>query len=83
MKRDDSTLAKNYRLVSVLPCVSKIFGKTMQKQIFQYIEKFLSPLLLCGYGKGFSTHIALLGLVEKWKALLDKKGYSYQFSPKE
>ena len=55
----------------------------MQKQLFQYIEKFLSPLLLCGYGKGFSTHIALLGLVEKWKALLDKKGYSYQFSPKE
>ena len=75
MKRDDSTLAKNYRLVSVLPCVSKIFGKTMQKQIFQYIEKFLSPFL-CGYRRGFSSQTALLGLVEKWKASLDKNGYA-------
>ena len=39
--------------------------------IFQYIEKILSPFL-CGYRKGFSTQTALL---EKWKASLDKKGY--------
>ena len=47
----------------------------MQKQIFQYIEKILSPFL-CGYRKGFSSQTALLGLVEKWKASLDKKGYA-------
>ena len=44
----------------------------MQKQLFQYIEKILSPSL-CGYRKGFSTQTALLGLIEKWKASLDKK----------
>ena len=44
----------------------------MQKQTFQYIEKFLSSFLY-GYRKGFSTQTALLGLVEKWKASLDKK----------
>ena len=44
----------------------------MQQQIFQYIEKILSPFL-CGYRKGFSTQTALLGLVEKWKVSLDKK----------
>ena len=59
LKRDDSTLAKNYRPVSVLPCVSKMFERIMQKHIFQYIEKFLSPFL-CGYRKGFSTLTALL-----------------------
>ena len=47
----------------------------MQQQIFQYIEQNLSPFL-CGYRKGFSTQTALLGLVEKWKASLDKKGYA-------
>ena len=47
----------------------------MQKQMFQYIEKNLTPFL-CGYRKGFSTQTALLGLVEKWKASLDKKGYA-------
>ena len=48
----------------------------MQKQLFQYIEKILSPSL-CGYRKGFSTQTALLGLIEKWKASLDKKGYAW------
>ena len=29
-----------------------------------------------GYKKGFSTQTALLGVAEKWKASLDKKGYT-------
>ena len=47
----------------------------MQKQLFQYTEKILSPFL-CGYKKGFSTQTALLGLAKNWKASLDKKGYA-------
>ena len=47
----------------------------MQKQIFQYIEEFLSSFL-CGYRKDFSIQTALLGPVEKWKTSLDKKGYT-------
>ena len=39
------------------------------------MEKLLSPFL-CGYRKSFSTQTAVLGLVEKWKASLDKKGYA-------
>ena len=74
LKKDYSALAKNYRPVSVLPCVSKISERIMQKQIFQYIEKILSPFS-CGYRKGFSTQTALLGLVKKWKTP-DKKGYA-------
>ena len=75
LKKDNSTLAKKYRTVSVLPCISKIFERIMQKQLFQYIEKILSPFL-CGYRKGFSTQTALLGLAEKYKASLDKKGHA-------
>ena len=69
LKKDYSALAKNYRPVSVLPCVSKI-----SERIIQYIEKILSPFS-CGYRKGFSTQTALLGLVKKWKTP-DKKGYA-------
>ena len=47
----------------------------MQKQLFQYTEKILSPFL-CGYKKGFSIQTALLGLAKNWKASLDKKGYA-------
>ena len=74
-KKGDSTLAKSYRPVSILPCVSKIFKRIMQKQISNYIETFLSSFL-CGYRKGYNSQTALLGLIEKWKKSLDKKGYA-------
>ena len=31
---------------------------------------------LCAYHKGFNTQTALLSLIEKWKSILDKKGFS-------
>ena len=65
---------KNYRPVSVLPAVSKIFERVTQKQINEYISQFLS-LFLCGYRKGFSTQTSLVWLIEKWKYQLDKDGF--------
>ena len=64
----------NYRPVSVLPSVSKIFGKLLQHQLVNYIENFLSPHL-CGYRKGYSSQQALISLTEHCKISLDKKGY--------
>ena len=46
----------------------------MQKQINSYINNFLSPQL-CGYKRGFSTQLALLSLIGKWKKVLDSKGF--------
>ena len=70
----DPNYSKNYRPVSLLPVVSKVFEKIMHDQISQYINNFLTPYL-CGYRKGFSTQQALLSLIEKWKIVLDSKGY--------
>ena len=50
-KKEDSTNVMNYRPVSVLPVMSKVFERIMQKQINAYIEKFFSPYL-CGFRKG-------------------------------
>ena len=47
----------------------------MQKQISDYIGKFLSPFL-CGYRTGFSTQYALLTLIERWKFCLDKQRFA-------
>ena len=74
-KRDDPHKSNNYRPVNVLLVVSKVFEKIMHDQISQYINSFLTPYL-CGYRKGFSTQQALLSLTEKWKIVLDSKGYS-------
>ena len=54
-KKKDKTFVENYRPVSVLPTVSKIFERIMQKQISDYIGKFLS------------TQYALLTLIERLK----------------
>ena len=45
-KKEDKTFVGNYTPVGVLPTVSKIFERIMQKQIFGYVGKFLSPF--CG-----------------------------------
>ena len=52
--------------VSVLPTISKIFDKLMEKQLNLYIKNHLSPYL-CGYREGYSTQQALLALIESWK----------------
>ena len=61
-KKKDPILAENYRPVSVLPSVSKIFERIIQKQFSSFIDNFLSPYL-CGYRKGFNTQYALLSLI--------------------
>ena len=38
------------------------------------VKEYLSAYL-CGYRKWFSTKQALLSLLERWKNVLDKKGY--------
>ena len=63
-KKDDPNKSKNYRPVSVLLVISKVFEKIMHDQISQYINSFLTPHL-CGYRKGFSTQQVLLSLIEK------------------
>ena len=74
-KKKDHLNKENYRPVSVLPSISKIFEKLMQKQINGYINNILSPYLCGGYRKGFSAQLALLSLTEKWKKALDNKGF--------
>ena len=63
-KKEEITLMKNYRPVSLLPTVSKLFERNMYNQIIAYIDKFLSPYLF-GFRKGHSTEqclIIMLGL---------------------
>ena len=65
-KKGDATCAENYRPVSVLPVVYKIYEQIMQRQIISYIDNYLLPFL-CGFRKGCSPQNALLPLIEKWE----------------
>ena len=74
-KSNDSTIKNNFRPVSVLPAISKVFEIIIQDQIKSHIDRYLS-MYMCGYRKGFSTQHALISLLEKWKSALDKKGFA-------
>ena len=50
--------------VSVLLNVSKVFERTMLKQILEQMNKYLSQNL-CGYRQSFSTQTVLTMLLEK------------------
>ena len=69
-KKNERTLKNNYRPVSILPSLSKIFERNMYDQISGYVDKYLSPFL-CGFRKGFSTQQCLILMLERWKKAMD------------
>ena len=73
-KGHENTNKENYRNVSLLPVISKIFEKLMHSQMSKFIDKVLSPFL-CGYRNGYSAQHAFLTMIEKWRASLDRGGY--------
>ena len=72
-KKDSRTDKTNYRPVSVLPNLSKIYERLIYNQISNYFENILSKFQ-CGFRKGFSAQDCLIVMIEKWKRILDNGG---------
>ena len=70
-KKDNRHLKNNYRPVSILSSMSKIFERLMRTQINTFMEDKLS-IFLCGYRKGMGAQNCLLYLITKWKSSLDR-----------
>ena len=66
------TKAINYRAVSLIPLVSKLFERHMYEEIISYVEHNLSTYLF-GFIRGHSTEQCLLVMLEMWKEALDMK----------
>jgi len=69
-KKGKKDMKENYRPVSILPTLSKIFEKCMFSQISEYFNTFFSDQQ-CGFRKGYSTQHCLLVMLEKWKKAVD------------
>ena len=72
-KKGDSNDKRNYRPISILPTISKVFERAIYEQISIFFNDKLSKLL-CGCRKGFSTQHTLMRLLQKWQKCLDNKG---------
>ena len=70
-KKGDNLLKGNYRPVSILSHISKIFERLAFNQISNYFESKFSTLLT-GFRKNHGTQNALLKIIELWKKALDE-----------
>ena len=71
--RGDRLEISNYRPVSILPALSKIFERLLYYQINDYMDSKLSTQQ-CGFRKNMSAQHCLLVMLEKWRICLDNKG---------
>ena len=62
---------ENYRLVSILPIISKNFEKIISKQITNFMDLLLSKYQ-SRFRRGFTAQNCLLAMLEKWKSSVDK-----------
>ena len=72
-KKHERILKENYRPISILPAISKIYERLMGEQLNAYFENILSKFQ-CGFRKGFSSQHCLIYMIEKWKNSLDNRG---------
>ena len=63
----------NYRPISILAALSKIYERNMGVQMNSHFNGILSPLL-SGFRQGYSTQHALFRATETWKRCLDING---------
>ena len=72
-KKKERILKENYRPISILPAISKIYEKLLADQLNDHFEQILSKFQ-CGFRRGFSSQHCLIYMIEKWKKSLDNKG---------
>ena len=73
-KKDDIHLPGNYRPISLLPAISKIFEKVVYTQVYDYLDE--NKLLYSsqyGFRKKHSTELAAIELTDKIFNHLDNK----------
>ena len=61
----------NYRPVSILPNLSKIYEKLMYQQLYEHFHLILSPKQ-CEFRKGYSAQHCLMVMLEKFKKSREK-----------
>ena len=75
-KEKETYLLNNYRPISILPSVSKVFEKIMYKQIYDHFTNYnLFFKSQYGFRSGHSTEFALLEITDRIIKDMDKNKY--------
>jgi len=71
-KKEDELYKKNYRPVTILPILNKIYEIVLSNQLSAYFKDILFDFI-SAYRKNCSCETTLLRLTEDWRASLDDK----------
>ena len=69
-KKDDETSKRNYRPISILSAIAKVFEKLKYDQLYNTFTPILSDNM-SGFRRGHSYCSALLKLTGDWRLALD------------
>ena len=72
-KKDSRSDKENYRPVSILPNISKVFERLLFKQLYNHFENILYKNQF-GFRKGYSTQQCLITMIEKLRHCIDQGG---------
>ena len=76
-KNNDRHDIKNYRPISVLPAISKIFEKALAIRIENYMNKYnLVSKTQYGFRKGYSSYMAIMEMYNNVAYALDKNEFA-------
>ena len=69
LKQGTRNLKDNYRQISILPIISKIFEKLICRQLSSHFIIFSE--FQCGFRKDFNAQDCLLLMIDKWEKAVD------------
>ena len=72
-KKDSKSEKNNYRPISILPNISKVYERIMFKQMSEFFESYFFSKYQCEFKKGFSAQHCRESMLEKWKSATDIK----------
>ena len=70
VKKLDSLMKENYRPVSILTAVSKVFENVFNSQMFSHFDMLFSKFL-SGFRRKYSCQTTLIRMIEEWKGAID------------
>ena len=69
-KKKSKLSKENYRPISILPNISKVYERCLYDEMSKYFETRFSKFQ-CGYRKGYSAQHCLQAMIKKWKTAVD------------